>query len=59
MDLFHITVETFAVYVFRLVYAQTITLMPKDYGDPIKPFQSKSKTFELGQTIWANKFWGI
>jgi hypothetical protein len=22
-------------------------------------FSSKSKTFGLGQTIWADKFWGI
>ena len=22
-------------------------------------FSSKSQTFELGQTIWADRFWGI
>ena len=28
--------------------------------DPPKVFfSSKSKTFGLGQTIWADKFWGI
>ena len=30
-----------------------------DYGHPMKPFSSKSQTFGLGQTIWADKFWGI
>ena len=28
-----------------------------DYGCPI--FSLKSRTFGLGQTNWANKFWGI
>ena len=33
---------------------------PTDYGCPMKPFfSSKSQTFGLGQTIWADKFWGI
>ena len=30
-----------------------------DYGNPIKPFSSKSQTFGVGQTIWADKFLGI
>ena len=30
-----------------------------DYGRPMKPFSSNSQTFGLGQTIWADKFWGI
>ena len=31
-----------------------------DYGRPMKPFfLLKSRTFGLGQTIWADKFWGI
>ena len=31
-----------------------------DYGRPMKPFFSlKSRTFGLGQTNWADKFWGI
>ena len=30
-----------------------------DYGRPMKPFSLKSQTFGLGQTNWANKFWGI
>ena len=31
-----------------------------DYGRQMKPFfSSKSQTFGLGQTIWADKFWGI
>ena len=30
-----------------------------DYGRPMKPFSSKSQTFGLGQTIWADTFWGI
>jgi hypothetical protein len=25
----------------------------------MKPFSLKSRTFELGQTNWADKFWGI
>jgi hypothetical protein len=25
----------------------------------MKPFSLKSRTFGLGQTNWANKFWGI
>jgi hypothetical protein len=25
----------------------------------MKPFSSKSQTLGLGQTIWADKFWGI
>jgi hypothetical protein len=25
----------------------------------MKPFLSKSQTFGLGQTIWADNFWGI
>jgi hypothetical protein len=30
-----------------------------DYRRPLKPFSLKSQTFGLGQTIWADKFWGI
>ena len=30
-----------------------------DCGRPMKPFLSKSQTFGLGQTIWADKFWVI
>jgi hypothetical protein len=30
-----------------------------DYGCPMKPFSLKSRTFGLGQTNWADKFWGI
>ena len=31
-----------------------------DYGREMKPFFSlKSKTFGFGQTLWADKFWGI
>ena len=30
-----------------------------DYEGPMKPFLSKYQIFWLGQTIWANKFWGI
>ena len=34
-------------------------VVPEYYGHPKKPFSSKSQTFGLGQTIWADKFWGI
>ena len=31
-----------------------------DYERPMKPFfSSKYQNFGLGQTIWADKFWGI
>ena len=30
-----------------------------DYGRSMKPFLLKSIPFGLGQTNWANKFWGI
>jgi hypothetical protein len=30
-----------------------------DYGRPMKPFFMKSRTLGLGQTNWADKFWGI
>jgi hypothetical protein len=30
-----------------------------DYGRPIKPFFIETRTFGLGQTNWADKFWGI
>jgi hypothetical protein len=29
------------------------------YGRTMKPFSLKSRTFGLGQTNWADKFWGI
>ena len=31
----------------------------RDYGRPMKPFFIEIPIFGLGQTIWANKFWGI
>ena len=30
-----------------------------DYRLPMKPFSSKFQTFGLGQTIWADIFWGM
>ena len=33
--------------------------MSTDYGHPMKPLFLKSRTFVLGQTNWADKFWGI
>ena len=30
-----------------------------DYGRPISFFSLKSRCFGLGQTYWADKFWGI
>jgi hypothetical protein len=30
-----------------------------DYGHQMKPFSTKSQTLGLGQTIWADKCWGI
>ena len=30
-----------------------------DFERPMKPFASKSQTFGLGRTIWADKFWVI
>ena len=30
-----------------------------DYGRPMKPFSLKFRIFWLGQTNWADKFWGI
>jgi hypothetical protein len=33
--------------------------MATDYGRPMKHFFIKSQTFGLGQTICADKFWGI
>ena len=38
--------------------ATTITWFT-DYGRPMKPFSLKSRTFGLGQTNWADQFWGI
>ena len=35
------------------------SLESTDYGRPIKPFLLKSRTFGLGQTNWADKFWGV
>ena len=32
---------------------------PTHYGRPMKPFSLKSRIFGLGQTNWADKFWGI
>ena len=32
---------------------------PTDDGHPIKPFFIKIQKFGLGQTNWADKFWGI
>ena len=34
-------------------------LQRTDYGRPMKPFFMKFRTFVLGQTNWADKFWGI
>ena len=31
----------------------------KDYGRPMKPFSLKLDSFGLGQTNWADKFWGL
>ena len=36
-----------------------LTGQSTDIGRPMKPFLLKSQTFGLGQTNWANKFWGI
>jgi hypothetical protein len=36
-----------------------MTSTTTDYGRPMKPFFIEIPTFGLGQTNWADKFWGI
>jgi hypothetical protein len=38
---------------------EVMIILSTDYGRPMKPFSLKSQTFGLGQTNWADKFWGI
>ena len=39
----------------KLMYSHVNT----DYGRPMKPISLKSRAFGIGQTNWADKFWGI
>ena len=39
------------------IQSMLLKLPVNDYRRPMKP--SKFQTFGLGQTIWADKFWGI
>ena len=42
-----------------LSQTDTIIIRVTDYGHPERAFFRKSQTFGLGQTNWADKFWGI
>ena len=43
----------------RAIRMVSTLLLGKDYERPMKPFSLKSRIFGLGQTNWANRFWGI
>ena len=44
---------------FRLVRKGKTYVLTTEYGRPKSLFLTKSQTFQLGQTIWANKFRGV
>ena len=53
-------IEIWSPYVINpLVIEYLMIITFTDYGRPMKPFSLKFRTFRLGQTDWADKFWGI